>query len=75
MKVYKVPKRNDPNTEADDGHAGYIYTYSKREANTLFKEGGADPKRGDEIEELEFAMNKRSVLEFLNLHCSHPDNG
>lgn len=75
MKVYKVPMRNIQEIDEDDGHTGYVWTLSKREATKLFNENGADQNRGDEIEELEFAMNKRSVIEFLNDHCSHPDNG
>lgn len=71
MKIYKVPHR-----ELDgDEHSGYSYHLSKREAQKTFKEAGANPNRGDEIEELELAMNKHDVIDFLNTHCSHPDNG
>lgn len=73
MKIYKVPKRDYK--PSSDEHTGYFYTTSKREANKFFKENGADPTIGDEIEELTLAMNKWDVVRFLNTHASHPDNG
>lgn len=75
MKIYKVATRNIPERDEDDGHTGYIWTLSKREANKIFKSDGADPKRGDEIEELDLIMNKTSIINFLNTHCGFPDNG
>jgi hypothetical protein len=70
MIIYKVPTRGD-----GDEHSGYSYHFSKREAKNKFKESGASTERGDEVEELELAMNKHDILRFLNLHCAHPDNG
>lgn len=70
MIIYKVPLRSD-----GDEHSGYDWTYSKREANKTFKEGGADPQRGDKIQEIELAFNKSDLLRFLKAHCGYPDNG
>lgn len=73
MKIYKVPTRED--NPITDEHTGYFWTTSKTEAKKVFKEKQADSERGDEIEEVELAMNKWDVIRFLNEHCSHPDNG
>lgn len=73
MIIYKVPTRQYP--ETGDEHTGYVWTFSKREANQIFKENNADPRRGDEIQSYELVMNKHDVIRFLNAYCSHPDNG
>lgn len=75
MKIYKVPTRLDPNEGMGDDHTGYYFTSSKRDANNVFKIQGAQPELNDQIEELELAMNKHDIIRFLNVHCSHPDNG
>jgi len=72
MKIFKVPKRAMID---NDEHEGYFYTTSKSEAKTFFKGNGADEKVGDKIEEISVAMNKHDLIAFLNIHCSHPDNG
>lgn len=59
----------------DDGHTGYVWTLSKREANEIFKNKGADPERGDGIQECELSVNKHDIIRFLNEHCDFPDNG
>lgn len=74
MKIYQVPTRRDP-SDGGDEHTGYFYTLSKREANKVFKEQGAQPELNDKVRELELAMNKYDIVRFLNAHCSHPDNG
>lgn len=71
MKVYKVPSRD----EKKDESKGYTWHLTKTEAKKAFKENNANEAVGDEIEELEFSMNKWDVVQFLNIHCSHPDNG
>lgn len=72
MKIYRVPSRGQ---EPHDEHSGYSYHLSKREAHNDFKTSGAIPERGDKIEELELRMDKWSMIDFLNKHCSYPDNG
>lgn len=73
MIIYKVPTRE--NFPVDDSHTGYFWTLSKREAVKVFKEKNANEDREDKIEELELSMNRHDLIDFLNTHCSFPDNG
>ncbi len=75
MLIFKVPTRSGRTQGASDAHTGYVFTTSKTEANKVYKENGADPARGDEIEPIKVAFNTADIIDFLNTHCSHPDNG
>lgn len=71
MIIYKVPTREGNRDE----HTGYVWTFSKREANAIFKERGAEEAQRDKIEACPLAMNKHDIIRFLNRHAGHPDNG
>lgn len=75
MIIYKVPTRNKPEEDEDDGHTGFVWTLSKREAMKIYKNNGAQSDRGDDIQECELAVNKHDIIRFLNQHCDFPDNG
>ncbi len=70
MIIYKVPHR-----EINGDLRGFSHHLLKSEAKKAFKEKGADENLGDEVEELELAMNKHDIIRFLNQNYSYPDNG
>lgn len=85
MKVYRVTKRRTGNE-----HDGYSYYSNKAIAEreqkkgnkTLYTDaldaelGESQPQRNrDEVEEIEFELSKKGILDLLNWHANHPDNG
>lgn len=75
MKIYRVLLY--VNSESSQG---YEYFSNKKDAKASldeFKEkNGEDYDDGRSgIQELELALNKKSVLSFLNAWGGHPDNG
>jgi hypothetical protein len=69
MKIYKVGQR-----DVFDQHQGYTWHTNKQEAIKAWKQSDKEPEETD-FEELEIKLDKKSILIFLNIHCSHPDNG
>ncbi len=75
MKIYKVT-----HITVGSEHNGYTYHTSKKAAEKEkrddFSEWVENSGHADTIiETFDVSINKKSILEFLNLNCSHPDNG
>ena len=70
-----VQKRNKPEEVDDDSHISYSYFTDNVKAIKHFDNNGGDNGRGDEVETFDIQLNKTSIIQFLNNHCSYPDNG
>jgi hypothetical protein len=74
FKYYRVSCANG------DGHQGYTYCASKREAEAAAKNFLANQEKVNvhnnvEIKEIEIEPTKRGILNALLVHAGHPDNG
>jgi len=72
MKIYKVTLL-DNNLESE----GFKYFTSKSEANKELKKYNKnfDCETGAENKEISISLTKREVVDLLNEHASHNDNG
>ena len=85
MKVYRVTRRRSGNE-----HDGYSYFSNKAKAEIEQKkenkilyideleaeqEFEQPQPNNDSVEEIDFDLSKKGILELLNIHCSYPDNG
>jgi hypothetical protein len=70
MIIYRATKRRDGKE-----HDGFVYSLSKRDANKIQEQSNEEFHCDDEVETLVMSMNKLDVIDFLNAHCAHPDNG
>ena len=85
MKLYRVTTRR-----AGNEHDGYSFFTNKAQAESVQKkrnkilyidsddeeQESANPQLNhDEVEELEFELSKKGILDLLKVYCSYPDNG
>jgi hypothetical protein len=78
MKIYKVHIVGP----ADQGseHNGYYYTSNKRDAYRMSNKNDPEALKhcgvwDMRVQAFDVKLNKKSILQFLNAQCSHPDNG
>ena len=78
MKIYQVSRR-----EESDGHAGFSYHASRREAEQAVREW-CDASSWDaekmalpaaSIEVIEFEATRSGIIEMMNHYAAHNDNG
>lgn len=73
FKYYQVSTTNH------DGHQGYTYRTSRKEAEKIvetFLDANRDDKFADAgVSEIEVEPTKRGILNALLVHANHPDNG
>lgn len=72
MKIYKVTYRTD-----QEGSEGFYFTASMKDAktNTHNAEGHDITECDKEIETIEVTATKKGIIELLNRHAGHNDNG
>lgn len=73
MKIYRVSFRR-----AGDEHTNYEYLTNKAQAKRM--QNKENKERGsanvtDEVEEIEFTLSKKGIIDLLNSYASYPDNG
>jgi hypothetical protein len=71
MKIYRVSL-----SEQVEGHRGYEYFSSKRQADEKARAFDYETDGNEAIvETIELKLTKKDVLRVLNQYGSHPDNG
>lgn len=70
MKIYKVTRRRSFNE-----HAGYSYYSNKRKAEQEQRKENDGGNDNDEVQEYDFTLTKKGILELLEQVATHPDNG
>lgn len=74
MKIYKVSF----NDEMNESH-GYSFFSSKKEAEKAIKifdrESNSEEESNCEITEIITEISGKAIIELLNQHGDHPDNG
>ena len=79
MKIYRVSHRDQWSE-----HSGYEYFSNKSIAESIQNKENKERGKGgkdsaaqtfDEVEEIEFMLSKKGILDLLNQYAAHPNNG
>lgn len=70
MKIYRTHIRRDGNESE-----GFKYFSNKLKATKAQNKSNIDNEMDDEVEEIEFKLTKKGVIELLMRCGSHADNG
>lgn len=70
MKVYKASYRL-----ADTEHQGYQYFSNRKDAEREQRKNNLESGINGQVEEVEFELTKKGIIDLLNSEASHADNG
>lgn len=74
MKIYKVSIW-DAMEDGQDEHTSIQYTSNKKSAEKILSKN-AEGYRGEEcLDEINFDLSKKGILNMLNNYFTYPDNG
>lgn len=70
MKIYRISFRL-----SDQEHTGFEYYASRVSAERAQRRNNHASNSRDEVEEIEFILSKRGILDLMNAYAAYPDNG